>query len=120
MIKAKCAICGAEFDKTRANKKYCSPRCANKANRDNMDIWHRKNYVYNKESEKTRDVRFDLEVGNIVVARDPKTEDKRFWKFRVIRIYDHFFECEKLSNGAIRSFTKGARICREVKRVGEE
>lgn len=109
-MKAICSVCKREFTKKKSNQKYCSVECASK----NRERPARYNKYGDAEIPKYQE--FDLKVGDIIKAEDNNKDDKRLYKFRVTKIYTHFFEAERLDTGVIRSFTKGARICREVKK----
>lgn len=45
----KCAICGAEFETARPNKKYCSLSCKEAATKVNLTKWHENRKGYKAE-----------------------------------------------------------------------
>lgn len=50
----KCLLCGAEFETTAPNVKYCSIGCKENGRKAKREIWERSNEGYYKEYEKKR------------------------------------------------------------------
>lgn len=124
-IRVPCKICGKEFTKSTANQLYCSEECQTIARHEKQRIADKKRKEQRGSSKPKKFTRieahnkkFDLNVGDIVIADDNRRDAKEIKsrKYRVTKIYKHFFEVEDVLNGAIRHYTKGARICNEVQK----
>ena len=65
---------------------------------------------------------FDLKQGDIIYGPDRQLvgEKKRTHKFKILKIYPHFFTAERLDKGWERSFTKADYIIGEVRKAEEE
>nr|DAE34672.1 MAG TPA: RRN7 Zinc-finger of RNA-polymerase I-specific TFIIB, Rrn7 [Caudoviricetes sp.] len=103
----KCPVCGELYIAKRKDKMTCSPVCSKRYRKEEF-----KEIMTIPARQK-----FDLRVGDFIYAKDRNAESAKDYKFRITRIYDHFFEAEKLSSGLIRSWTKGAYTAGEVRKA---
>lgn len=121
MIKI-CAKCGSEFMPQKTTSKYCSWDCYLAANKEraaeNWKSQHAKSKIQYSPSEND----FDLKPGDIIYGPDRQLdgEKKRTHKFKVLKIYPHFFTAKRLDKGWERSFTKADYITGEVRKAEEE
>ncbi len=121
MIKT-CAKCGGEFIPQKITSKYCSRDCYLAANKEraaeNWKHQHAKSKIQYSPSEND----FDLKPGDIVYGPDRQLdgEKNRGHKFKILKIYSHFFTAKRLDKGWERSFTKADYITGEVRKVEEQ
>lgn len=108
-----CVQCGKEFEPKKqggTQQKYCCSRC--KYDREHGGA---------KEKERAKviahDKVFDLEVGDMVLAPDNYSDNRKTHKFKVTKIFPNIFECKRIDTGALRYFTKSSQIMGEVKRI---
>lgn len=114
MIKT-CPVCGGKFVATRKTTVYCSKVCYRHANKN--DCAERKKKYRQEERilvEPSKD-EFDLSEGDIVIGPDKQLE-KRNCRFKVTKIYKHFFEAVRIDKGFERSFTKADYLTGVVRR----
>ena len=116
-----CPVCGGQFVTNRNTTIYCSKVCygadssRKKMHRTSIDVGYRELVAPPREE-------LDLEVGDLITGPDKQLDgdkNKRH-KFRVTKIYKHFFEAVRLDKGWTRSFTKTDYITGEVRRVKNE
>ena len=65
---------------------------------------------------------FNLKEGDIIYGPDRQLdgEKNRAHKFKILKIYPHFFTAKRLDKGCERSFTKADYITGEVRKVEKQ
>ena len=114
-----CAKCGGKFVAQRKTTLYCSQVCYLAANKEKCAENYKRHRAEMKMLVNPPKCEFDLEPGDVIAGPDKQLDgDKNAWhKFRVTKVYKHFFEAVRIDKGWERSFAKADYITGVVRRV---